>query len=186
LILIGVVPIAYALNRAMPAEQMVPFIAMATTTQRSLNEYTHGATVTDPRGTLSTFIRTHEWSDDVLPAMAALTGSIADQIKASGSFANVPAENVTNVRNDMYLTSEAVRVFDKNPHSKALGAEARANLDAFKKQIDAATKFIPPWVKVAVAIALGPGTMVGWERGRVSIRGRKGANPPPPAPGARP
>jgi PiT family inorganic phosphate transporter len=101
--------------------------------------------------------------------MAALTGSIAGQVKASGTFAKVPAENVTNVRNNMYLTSEAVRVFDKDPHSKALGAEARANLDAFKKQIDSATKFIPLWVKVAVAIALGLGTMVGWKRIVVTI-----------------
>jgi PiT family inorganic phosphate transporter len=174
LILIGVVPIAYALNRAMPAEQMVPFIAMATTTQRSLNDYTHGATVADPRATLSTFIRTHQWNDDVLPAMAGLTGSIADQIKTSGSFAQVPAENVTNVRNDMYLTSEAIRVFGKDPHAKTLSAEARANLNAFKKQIDSATKFIPPWVKVAVAIALGLGTMVGWKRIVVTIGERIG------------
>jgi PiT family inorganic phosphate transporter len=169
LILIGTVPIAYALNRSMPASQMVPFVAMAQTTKQSLNEYTHGATVADPRGTLSTFIRTHQWNDDVLPAMAALTGSIADQVQASGSFAKVPAENVTNVRNDMYLTSEAVRVFNKDPHSKVLGADARANLNAFKKDIDAATKFIPPWVKVAVAIALGLGTMVGWKRIVVTI-----------------
>jgi PiT family inorganic phosphate transporter len=168
------VPIAYALNRSMPASQMVPFVAMAQATKQSLNEYTHGATVADPRGTLSTFIRTHQWNDDVLPAMAALTGSIADQVKASGTFAQVPAENITNVRNDMYLTSEAVRVFDRSPHSKALGAEARANLDAFKKEIDAATKFIPPWVKVAVAIALGLGTMVGWKRIVVTIGERIG------------
>jgi PiT family inorganic phosphate transporter len=174
LILIGVVPIAYALNRAMPAGQMVPFVAIATVTEQSLNEYTHSATVADPRGTLSTFIRTHKWNDDVVPAMAALTGSIASQVKASGTLAQLPAENVTNVRNDMYLTSEAVRLFDKDPHSKALAAEARTNLDAFKKEVDAATKFIPLWVKVAVAIALGLGTMVGWKRIVVTIGERIG------------
>jgi PiT family inorganic phosphate transporter len=32
-----------------------------------------------------------------------------------------------------------------------------------------ATKFIPLWVKVAVAIALGLGTMVGWKRIVVTI-----------------
>jgi len=174
LILIGTVPIAYALNRSMPASQMVPFVAMATTTERSLNDYTHGVTIADPRGTLSTYIRTHKWSDDVVPAIAGLSGSIAGQIKSSGTLAKVPAENVSNVRNDMYLTSEAVRVLDKDPHGKALPAEARANLDAFKKQIDGATKFIPPWVKVAVAIALGLGTMVGWKRIVVTIGERIG------------
>jgi PiT family inorganic phosphate transporter len=174
LILIGTVPIAYALNRALPTTQMVPFVAMATTTEQSLSQYTHGATSADPRDTLSSYIRTHTWSDQVIPAMAALTGRIAGQVKASGTFAKVPAESVTNVRNDMYLTSEAIRVFDKDPHGKALPAEARANLDAFKKQIDFATKFIPPWVKVAVAIALGLGTMVGWKRIVVTIGERIG------------
>ena len=38
------------------------------------------------------------------------------------------------------------------------------NLAAFKKQTDDSTKFIPLWVKVVVAIALGLGTMVGWKR----------------------
>ena len=174
LILIGVVPIAYALNRSMPESQLVPFVALASTTQQSLDKYTHAATVADPRATLSTFIRTHEWHDDVIPALAALTGAIGEQVKRSGNLARVPAQSVTNVRNDMYLTSEAVRVFSKDPHRSALDADARANLDAFKKQIDAATKFIPLWVKVAVAIALGLGTMVGWKRIVVTIGERIG------------
>jgi inorganic phosphate transporter, PiT family len=169
LILIGTVPLAYALNRAMPTSQMVPFIAMATTTQQSLHKYTAGVTVADPRATLTDYIRTRSFNDDVVPALAAITGSIADQVRASGSFARVPPESVTNVRNDMYLTSEAVRVFDKDKHSPVLDAETRANLDAFKKQIDAATKFIPLWVKVVVAMALGLGTMVGWKRIVVTI-----------------
>jgi PiT family inorganic phosphate transporter len=169
LILIGTVPLAYALNRAMPASQMVPFVAMATTTQQSLEKYATGATPSDARNTLSTYIRTHDWNNDVVPALASLTGSIAEQVKSSGTFAKVPPGNVTNVRNDMYLTSEAVRVFDKDPHSAPLDAQTRGNLDAFKKDIDAATKFIPLWVKVAVAIALGLGTMVGWKRIVVTI-----------------
>ena len=35
--------------------------------------------------------------------------------------------------------------------------------------MDSATKFIPVWVKVAVAIALGLGTMVGWKRIVVTV-----------------
>ena len=39
----------------------------------------------------------------------------------------------------------------------------------YKKHIDHATKFIPTWVKVAVALALGLGTMVGWKRIVVTV-----------------
>jgi inorganic phosphate transporter, PiT family len=174
LILIGIVPTAYALNRAMPTGQMVPFIAVAKTTQQSLGQYVHGPLPADPRAVLSTYVRTHKWNDAVLPALESLTGSIADQVKESGTFAKVPAAAVTNVRNDMYLTSEAVRLFDKDRHNAALDPESRGNLDAFKKQVDMATKFIPLWVKVAVAIALGLGTMVGWKRIVVTIGERIG------------
>ena len=47
--------------------------------------------------------------------------------------------------------------------------EAKANIKAFKIEIDDATKFIPLWVKVAVAIALGLGTMIGWKRIVVTV-----------------
>jgi inorganic phosphate transporter, PiT family len=169
LILIGTVPMAYALNRSMPVSQVTPFIAMATATEQSLKRYAGPETPGDPRAALSSYIRTHRWNDAVIPSLASLTRSIGDQVRESGSFAAVPAARVTNVRNDMYLTSEAVRLFDKDPHARALDTEARGNLDAFKKQIDGATKFIPLWVKVAVAIALGLGTMVGWKRIVVTI-----------------
>ena len=148
---------------------MTPFVAMATTTQHSLDQYAQGAAPADSRATLSNYVRTHKYDDSVVPALATITGSIAEQVNASGTFARMPAANVTNVRNDMYLTSEAIRLFDKDPHSKALDPQTRANVAAFKKEMDDATKFIPLWVKVAVAIALGLGTMVGWKRIVVTI-----------------
>jgi PiT family inorganic phosphate transporter len=75
---------------------------------------------------------------------------------------------VANVRNDMYLASEAIRFLGKNP-AVNFDADTRSNLKAFKSQVDDATKFIPLWVKVAVAIALGLGTMVGWKRIVVTV-----------------
>ena len=38
-----------------------------------------------------------------------------------------------------------------------------------KAQLGHVTKFIPTWVKVAVAIALGLGTMIGWKRIVVTV-----------------
>ncbi|EMV9186171.1 inorganic phosphate transporter, partial [Escherichia coli] len=80
-----------------------------------------------------------------------------------GSLARVPAEAMGNVRNDMYLTSEAIRLMDKDKIGN-FDADTSGKLAAFKGRIDESTRFIPLWVKVAVAIALGLGTMVGWKR----------------------
>jgi inorganic phosphate transporter, PiT family len=168
LILVGTVPMAYALNRAMPVDQMTPFVAMASATQQSVSKFATTPAPAQPRAALSDYVRTHEFKPEVIPALAAVTGAIADQVKASGTLAKMPADNVANVRNDMYLTSEAIRSLSKDSHVK-FDADATANLTAFKRQIDDATKFIPTWVKVAVAIALGLGTMIGWKRIVVTV-----------------
>ena len=168
LILIGTVPMAYALNRAMPVDEMTQFVAMAQVTQASLVKSSPVAAPADPRKTLSDYVRTRELTPELVPALGAVAGSIGDQIKAHGSLAKVPAAAVSNVRNDMYLTSEAIRFLDKSDAAK-FDVDTKKNLKAFKGQIDDATKFIPLWVKVAVAIALGLGTMVGWKRIVVTV-----------------
>ena len=168
LILVGTVPTAYALNRAMPLEQMTPFVAMAQATHDSLVKIAPGATAADPRNTLAEYVRTHALKSEVVPSLAVVTASIGEQVRQHGTLARIPSEAVANVRNDMYLASEAIRFIEKDP-ANGLDAAAKTNLDAFKKQIDNATKFIPLWVKVAVAIALGLGTMVGWKRIVVTV-----------------
>ncbi|HEY0292862.1 MAG TPA: inorganic phosphate transporter, partial [Hansschlegelia sp.] len=54
---------------------------------------------------------------------------------------------------------------------KAVGmSETEAKtLGAYKASLDAGTRFIPTWVKVAVAFALGLGTMIGWKRIVVTV-----------------
>jgi PiT family inorganic phosphate transporter len=105
-----------------------------------------------------------------------MSGSIASQVSSThNSLAQVPAAVVPNVRNDMYLASEAIRLIQKNKEV-TLDAVAAGNLKTFKTKIDAATKFIPLWVKVAVAIALGLGTMVGWKRIVVTVGEKIGKN----------
>jgi inorganic phosphate transporter, PiT family len=168
LILVGTVPMSYALNRAMPPDQAIQFAAVAQVTQASIQRLAPNAAPADPRATLSEFIRVKAPSPDLLPALAAVTGDIGVMVKQSGSLARVPMAAVANVRNDMYLVSEAIRLVEKSD-KVGLDSEARLNLAAFKKLVDGATKFIPLWVKVAVAIALGLGTMVGWKRIVVTV-----------------
>jgi PiT family inorganic phosphate transporter len=47
--------------------------------------------------------------------------------------------------------------------------EAIRNLDELQRLLNASTRFIPTWVKIAVAIALGLGTMIGWRRIVVTV-----------------
>lgn len=168
LILVGTLPMAYALNRTMPADQSLQFAAVAQATQQQLLGQSAQPHVGDPRATLTLYLRERQPSPELVPALAALAGLIGEEVAGYGSLTHVPAEAMANVRNDMYLTSEAIRLMQKHQHG-GLDAAATAQMQLFKSRIDDATRFIPLWVKVAVAIALGLGTMVGWRRIVVTV-----------------
>jgi len=117
----------------------------------------------DPRPAVTQYIALHHINEGTYPSLAVLVKDVGDQVAKYGTLNKVPAEAVGNTRNDMYLTSEAIRFLMKDKEND-LSKDEVAKLSAYKRSLDNATKFIPLWVKVAVAIALGLGTMVGWKR----------------------
>jgi PiT family inorganic phosphate transporter len=164
LILIGTVPTAYALNRAMPASQMEQFQAASKAASDVIEAKAAGYNVLgDPRPAVTLYVAQRKLNEGTYPSLAVLVREIARQINEYGSIARMPAEAVGNTRNDMYLASEAIRFLMKDKESD-LSKEEVGKLNAYKGSLDNATKFIPNWVKIAVAIALGLGTMVGWKR----------------------
>jgi PiT family inorganic phosphate transporter len=169
LILIGAAPTAYALNRTMPEQSVAQFATIAHATQESLAKMTNGAAApADPKVALEDYIRTRQSSDATLPALAAMAGHISSEVTGYGTLDKVPTDAVQNVRNDMYLASEAIRLLKKSG-SVTFDADTAKNVNDFQKVLNGSTKFIPTWVKVAVAIALGLGTMIGWKRIVVTV-----------------
>jgi PiT family inorganic phosphate transporter len=164
LILIGTVPTAYALNRALPESQVVQFqkTSAAAATVIAAKGAGHSI-IGDPRPAVTQYVSQHKISEGTFPSLAVLVKDVGDQVQKYGTLDKVPAEAVGNTRNDMYLASEAIRFLMKDKES-TLSKEDVGALNAYKGSLDAATKFIPNWVKIAVAIALGLGTMIGWKR----------------------
>src|SRR5277367_1231096 len=160
LILIGTVPTAYALNRALPDDQLQVFASRSQAASAVIEHKAAGYDVIgDPRPAVTSYITDHHISEGTFPSLAALIRDIASQVQEYGSIAKMPMDQVGNTRNDMYLVSEAIRFLMKDKESD-LSAQDVATLNNYKKSLDSATKFIPWWVKIVVAIALGLGTMV--------------------------
>ncbi len=169
LILIGTVPTAYALNRALPNNQLQTFASRSLAASEVINKKAAGYNVMrNPRPAVTAYVASHEINEGTYPSLAVLVRDISDQVTKYGSFAKVPSNAVGNTRNDMYLASEAIRSLMKDKESDLSSDEIRT-LKAYRLSLDAATKFIPWWVKVAVAIALGLGTMIGWKRIVVTV-----------------
>ena len=176
LILIGTVPTTYALNHAVTPRQTQDFIAVSQQTAEALNKYvTPAAVVGDPRDDVTEYIRTKEFKPNTMLAMRTLINDIGTEMALFKELAKMPNEKVRNFRNDMYLASEALRLMQKSGKPQFAAADV-AMLKNYKSHVDRATRFIALWVKVAVAIALGLGTMVGWKRIVVTVGEKIGKN----------
>ena len=164
LILIGTVPTAFALNRALPDVAMAQFSANSAAASQIVAEKAAGYNILgNPRPAVMEYVAHHHINEGTYPSLAVLIQDINKQVEQYGSLAKIPAAAVGNTRNDMYLADEALRSLMKDKDSELSTAEV-ATLNAYKQSLDTSTKFIPTWVKIAVAIALGLGTMVGWKR----------------------
>ena len=176
LILIGTVPTTYALNHAVTARQSQDFVAVSRQAADTVGKYVEAsAVVGDPRDDVTDYIRTKEFKPSTMLALRVLINDIGTEMAQFKELAAVPHTQVRNFRNDMYLVSEALRLMQKSG-KPALAAADVAVLKNYKSHIDKATRFIPLWVKVAVALALGLGTMVGWKRIVVTVGEKIGKN----------
>ena len=172
LILIGIVPTAYALNRAVPASYVAQYHTASQGAEGVFVAHSPaGVAIMDAdaaRKEVTRFIADRKYAPATLPAMAVLARDVDGRVQSYGSLARMPAEVTRNVRNDMYLESSGLKRLAKEKSVTLSAAETKA-LGAYDKSLDKATRFIPTWVKVAVAIALGLGTMIGWKRVVITV-----------------
>ena len=176
LILIGVAPTAYALNRTMPDSAMPAFMQSAAAAEHVFAAHAQGApamTADEARARVGTALRARDLNHPfVYEGLSVLSQDITGEVRNFGSIRQVPARVTPNVRNDMYLTADSIRLLPKSG-AKFTDAES-ATLKAYQTNLQKGTRFIPGWVKVVVAIALGLGTMVGWKRIVVTVGERIG------------
>ena len=136
LILIGTVPTAYALNRAPDPSQIVEFKASAAAAADVIEKQASGYNVLgDPRPAVESYISTRAINEGTYPSLAALVRDISTQVEGYGTLDKVPAAAVSNVRNDMYLSSEAMRFLLKDKANHLSGGDV-LKITAFKKSLD--------------------------------------------------
>jgi PiT family inorganic phosphate transporter len=163
-------------NHAVTAQQTQDFVAVSAQAADTLGKYvSSSAVVGDSRDELTDYIRTRNFTPNTMLAMRELVNGIGTEMAVYKQLKLVPQDKVRNFRNDMYVVSEALRLVAKSGNPKFAAADA-AVIQNYRTHIDAATKFIPTWVKVAVALALGMGTMIGWKRIVVTVGEKIGKN----------
>lgn len=176
LILIGAAPAAFALNRALP-ESEVAAIVMTLEEAAALSAAQAGnqppPEIDAARDAIGEALRAKEFTPaESDAALAALAGDIGARLRDWGSMGAIPPEETAQFRSDLYVIGEAAKLSSKT--ATDLTADQKAMLEQLATTTQSATRFIPDWVKFAVALSLGLGTMVGWRRIVITVGERIG------------
>ena len=174
LILIGCVPLAYSLNKNLDQQHIQTFGQLSAQTADVI--YPNHQDIPDEkaRQIITTYIQTKEITPEVVPALASLTDHLGEKVGSYTNIKDVPEAQVSEFRNDMYLSTTAFKRLDKAEALPAMTLAQEKTVDEYRDNLDSFLQYIPTWVKVAVALALGLGTMVGWKRIVVTVGERIG------------
>ena len=174
LILIGCVPLAYSLNKNLDTQHIQSFEQLSVQTAAVIYPNHQDIPDTQAREVLTKYIQTKEMSPEVVPALASLTDHLGNHVAKYGDLKDIPEKQVSTIRNDMYLSTTAFKRLDKTKQLPAMSESQAKTVKEYRKNLDSFLQYIPTWVKVAVALALGLGTMVGWKRIVVTVGERIG------------
>jgi inorganic phosphate transporter, PiT family len=169
LILVGVLPGGFALNPAAGQQDIVAIVTQARQLEPALlkhsSELLSGQDATDE---LSQYLKTTGVARaKTFGALAGRNREVAIELEDRSSFSDLTVDQRKGFRSDIYLLSESIGKLIKQ-HKITDPAEAKA-LSKYQGSLQKETKYIPVWVKFAVAIALGFGTMIGWKRIVVTV-----------------
>jgi PiT family inorganic phosphate transporter len=173
LILIGILPGAYALNPRLHGDDLAALSQSAVSAEPILTAHAAGAVVApaDADAEASAYLQTGGVaSPRTFAALAVINARIATALRGARDLDGLDVAARKSLRTDIYLLSTAITKLVKE---KRVTAPAELAVLVGKKgltaRLDGATQFIPLWVKVAVALALGLGTMIGWKRIVVTV-----------------
>ncbi len=91
---------------------------------------------------------------------STLKGLLSD-IKGISSYNELSADSRVQVRRYLLCLDDTAKKVGK---LDSLPAREKADLEKLRKDLTSTTEYAPFWVIIAVALALGVGTMVGWKR----------------------
>jgi PiT family inorganic phosphate transporter len=122
---------------------------------------------TDEQRTLNQFVKTGKASPEVFGAFSKESSVVTGEIQNLNKFEDLPKAQREAVRKDIYLLADALGKLNK---TKLIKDPAQAKtLKDFQASLQSYTQYIPIGVKIAVALALGLGTMIGWKRIVVTV-----------------
>ena len=170
LILVGILPGSYALKMNETPEQ-VRSVAVASKDAAEVFATLTGATRLDvaaARKELSDYVGPGgALRPETYAALATNCREVSVRLTAVATFRDLSESARRELRTDAYLIDGAISKLDRT--RQLTDPKVAEPARALRGQLEGATQYIPLWVKVAIAAALGFGTTVGWKRIVVTV-----------------
>ena len=171
LILVGILPLTFAVDLGSSQASIADLSADAETISFQMDRHSPGVAMGGYKiaaDELSAYLKTTgKITDRTFAAVGTKCREISELLNGKKSLAELTEDQRRTLRSDLYLTSETLGKLIKQ--KKLEDPAERKAASTLKSHMDKVTKFIPVWVKVAVAFALGLGTMIGWKRIVVTV-----------------
>ena len=162
LILAALMPLSFAVDRGQAPAQVQQLRELAHRAELQLRRLAPEDIPTAPRRVLLDYQSEQRLTPEVLPALAAQLHNIGARLRGHDDLSGLPDDEVLALHNELYLSVETIRQLDRT--EQVFDVDTWSTLQALRDRSLDTVQFIPPWVKVAVALALGLGTLVGWRR----------------------
>ena len=171
LIVIGILPATYAVDLATPQASIQEIADSAHTISSRMDQLAPGVALAGLQTSadeLSSYLKTTGVATlNTYAAIGNKGREIYDEMQGRSSLTQLTPDQRRTLRTDLYLVSESLNKLVKQKKlTEQADIDAAASLHT---HMDKVTKFIPLWVKIAVAVALGLGTMIGWKRIVVTV-----------------
>lgn len=180
-ILLVALPGAFALNRTLPERDLAHLTVLTAQAQAQLPQRSD-LTLPMAEQTLQNYRQQQRWQPAVLPALGRVTGSLHQQLSTLTRLDRLSPGEATRLRLQMSQIGQTLHQLLSHPTS--LTQNERSLLTALAEQLRHASSVIPWWVKIMVALAMGLGTLTGWQRIAITIGERTGKAPLSAAQGA--
>jgi inorganic phosphate transporter, PiT family len=170
LILIGILPAVFAVNLGVSPEALNAIRTSGRNVAGVIDKYVKERPATQDEGKeeLSAYLKTTgKLTDKTFGALSMKLQEFEANLEGKTTLSDLDKGIRSDERSDIYLVQSVISKLNKQ-HQISDPADSAA-LGKFASSLTPVTNFIPAWVKVAVALALGCGTMIGWKRIVVTV-----------------
>ena len=175
LILVGILPGTYALKMTADHTTISQVATSANELGMNFAKSSNEIILDDEESetVLTHYIKRNQAvTPEVYAALTHMCNDLFQRLEKLDTLQEVPEDERGAVRTDLFVIATSINKLNKDgvltdPSTAALAA-------GLKKSSEDLTNYIPDWVKYAVALALGLGTMVGYKRIVVTVGERIG------------